>query len=78
MRIHRRHRHWPLSEAIPIDSYRQKGGHRHLTGGRPFNKTDRVRAILLAHIGSANGGLLTIDRVEQALAQANVLGRDLD
>ncbi len=57
---------------------RKKGGHRHLTGDRPFNKADRVRATLLAHIGSANGSLLTIDRVEQTLAQANVLGRDLD
>ena len=74
MRIHRRRPHWPLSEAIPIDSYRQKGR----PPASPFNKTDRVRATLLAHIGSANGGLLTINRVEQTLAQTNVLGRDLD
>ena len=56
----------------------KRGGHRHLTGDRPLSQTSYVRMSLLAHVGSTNSGLLAVDRVEQALAQTDVLGRDLD
>ncbi len=55
-----------------------KSGHRHHTGGRPFDQTKYAQAELLAHIGRANGSLLTIDCIEQTLTQTNILGRNLD
>ena len=56
----------------------QKSGHRHHTGGHPFDQTKYAQAELLAHIGRANGSLLTIDCIEQTLTQTNILGRNLD